>query len=90
MSDTYVCLITNALEYMHSACAPTTTTPGLLAGAEPCQSLPADVDPQGVVGGDIDIDPQVKLAPVDQEGGANVPAAGAVHGRRQVGGIGMW
>ena len=52
--------------------------PGLLAGAEPCQSLPADVDPQGVVGGDVDIDPQVKLAPVDQEGGADVPAAGAV------------
>ena len=50
---------------------------GLLAGAEPCQPLPADVHPKRVVGGDIDIHPQVELAPVDQEGGANVPAAGA-------------
>ena len=47
------------------------------AGAEPSQPLPADVHPQRVVRRDIDIHSQVKLAPVDQEGSANVSTVGA-------------
>lgn len=62
---------------------PLTSLPrNLLAASEANQSVLEQVDPEGIVAGDIHVDPQVKLPPANEVGFVQVPARGSKHQER--------
>lgn len=56
----------------------------LLAAGKANQSILEEVDPEGIIAGDVNIDPQVKLLPTNEVGLVQISAEGSKHMRVRI------